>query len=85
MIAKKALGAKIKRINNSLLPVDKNRKGKCVSCGECCKLVFVCPFLKYKKGKSFCSIYKIRPTGCRKYPRSSKEFVTQKTCGFRFS
>ena len=78
--------SKLKRSLTSLfLPVDKNRKGKCISCGECCKLPNICPFLVYnKKGKSSCSVYKIRPPSCRKYPRAESEHITKESCGYKF-
>lgn len=78
--------SKIKRIFTSiLLPVAKNRKGKCRNCGKCCKLPKVCRFLKFKKNsKSFCSIYSIRPLNCRKYPLNKFELLTKDTCGYRF-
>lgn len=78
--------AKIKRTFTSVLPVAKNRTGKCIDCGECCKLPNLCPFLKFKSnGKSYCSIYPIRPLNCRKYPRTESEHITKDTCGFKFS
>ena len=78
--------AKIKRTFTSVLPVAKNRTGKCIDCGECCKLPNLCPFLKFKSnGKSYCSIYPIRPLNCRKYPRTESEHITIDTCGFKFS
>jgi len=78
-------GAKLKRTFTSVLPVSKRRKGNCVSCGACCKLPNVCPFLRYgPDGKSSCAIYLIRPLNCRKYPRTESEFLTAETCGFRF-
>ena len=78
--------SKIKRtFTSTLLPVAKNRKGKCQNCGECCKLPKMCGFLKFKKnGESFCSIYPIRPPNCRKYPLNEFEFITEDTCGYRF-
>lgn len=77
--------AKAKRTVTSVLPVSKNRKGKCNNCGACCKLPNVCKFLKRSEdGKEYCSVYLIRPLNCRKYPRSESEFITEETCGFHF-
>lgn len=77
--------AKITRFFTSFLPIDKNRTGKCVRCGECCKLVYKCSFLRYdKEGKSLCLIYLIRPLVCRKYPRTKSEHITQDSCGYKF-
>lgn len=76
--------AKLKRTLTCLLPVSKARKGGCVSCGECCRLPNVCHFLRFKGGKSYCSVYRIRPLNCRKYPRTPDEHITRKTCGYNF-
>jgi Fe-S-cluster containining protein len=77
--------AKIKRTSTSILPVSDKRKGQCVGCGACCRLPNVCPFLKHgPDGKSYCSVYVIRPLNCRKYPRTESEFITADTCGHRF-
>ena len=77
--------AKTKRTVTSVLPVSPKRKGQCVNCGACCKLPNLCTFLKNgPDGKAFCSIYRIRPYNCRKYPRTESEFITQETCGYSF-
>ncbi len=77
---------KLKRTISSVLPVSKKRKGKCINCGECCKLPNVCPFLRFKEDKtSYCSIYHFRPLNCRKYPRTKSEFLTTSTCNFKFN
>jgi len=77
--------AKIKRTFTSPLPVSKRRKGKCVRCGQCCKLPNECPFLRYdSNNKCYCLIYKIRPLNCRKYPRTESELITSQTCGYYF-
>ncbi|MBW2977636.1 YkgJ family cysteine cluster protein [Candidatus Woesearchaeota archaeon] len=75
--------AKFIRFLTSFLPIAKNRTGKCVQCGACCKLPSPCLFLK-EKGTAHCTVYKFRPLNCRKYPRTEKEFLTKDTCGFRF-
>jgi len=76
---------KMGRTATSILPVSKNRTGKCINCGECCKLPVKCIFLKYRpNGESFCFIHKTRPPNCRKYPRTKSECLTQDTCGYRF-
>ena len=73
--------SKLRRSITSLLSIDKNRKGNCINCGECCKLPNTCPFLK----DNHCSIYSIRPLNCRKYPRTNREHITKDTCGFEFN
>jgi len=75
---------KVKRTFTSVLAVAKNRKGKCLSCGKCCRLPNICPFLKFKDNKSYCLIYPARPMNCRKYPRTENEHIFNESCGFRF-
>jgi len=83
--SKNTWGAKIKRTFTAVLPIAENRRGKCIGCGECCKLPNVCFFLKFKKDeKSYCSIYSIRPLNCKRYPRTESEWITEDACGFRF-
>lgn len=76
---------KFKRLATSLLPVDAGRQGACNRCGECCKLPFPCPFLRYDaEGLSSCAVYHARPPSCRKYPRVAEENLTPERCGFYF-
>lgn len=82
---KNTWAAKIKRTFTSVLPVSEKRTGKCLNCGQCCRLPVRCLFLKYSKdGNSCCSIYPLRPLNCRKYPRTRSEHITTDTCGFAF-
>jgi Fe-S-cluster containining protein len=77
--------AKLKRFLTSLLPVAENRRGECNRCGQCCKLPFPCPFLRFdEQGLSSCAVYYARPPSCRKYPRTAVENLTPDTCGFYF-
>jgi hypothetical protein len=76
---------KLKRLTTSLLPVANNRRGECNRCGQCCKLPYPCPFLRYdEEGLSRCAVYSLRPPTCRKYPRTASENVTPETCGYYF-
>jgi hypothetical protein len=76
---------KLKRLATSLLPIDAGRRGSCNRCGECCKLPFPCPFLRYDdEGLSSCAVYHARPPSCRKYPRTVSENLTPESCGFYF-
>ena len=78
-------GAKLYRTLTSILPVAKNRTGKCINCGACCRLPNLCPFLKFKPdGSTYCSINPIKPLNCRKYPRTKAEWITEDTCGYKF-
>jgi len=79
------LTRKIQRFTTSLLPVDTGRRGDCNRCGECCKLPFPCPFLRYdQQGLSSCAVYHARPPSCRKYPRTASENLTPATCSYYF-
>lgn len=76
---------KIKRFATSLLPVAHNRRGDCNRCGQCCKLPYPCPFLRFdNEGFSSCAVYTLRPPSCRKYPRTASENMTPETCGYYF-
>ena len=76
---------KIKRLLTSLLPVASSRRGDCNRCGDCCKLPYPCPFLRFDdEGLSSCAVYHFRPPSCRKYPRVVSENLTPQTCGFFF-
>jgi len=61
------------------------RLGVCKMCGQCCRLVFKCPFLK-KEGKcETCSIYNFRPAQCRHFPIDSKDLKDLgRSCGYSF-
>jgi Fe-S-cluster containining protein len=79
------LTRKVQRFTTSLLPVDPGRRGDCNRCGECCKLPFPCPFLRYDdEGLASCAVYYARPPSCRKYPRTADENMTPATCGYYF-
>lgn len=76
---------KLKRVATSLLPIDPNRQGDCVRCGDCCKLPYPCPFLRMDdQGLSSCAVYHLRPPSCRKYPRVASEQLTPEKCGYFF-
>ena len=76
---------KLKRFLTSLLPIAENRRGECNRCGQCCKLPFPCPFLRFdEQGLSSCAVYFARPPSCRKYPRIASENLTPETCGYYF-
>ncbi len=77
---------KLIRTVTSVMPVDENRTGECNQCGECCKLPNKCIFLKTNsENVDYCSIYKIRPKNCRKFPRTKSQLESViNTCGFSF-
>jgi len=78
-IASKALTRKVQRTLTAFLPIDEERNGSCLKCGQCCRLAFECPFFD---GEG-CAIYSIRPPQCRKYPRTGGESIVP-VCGFTF-
>ncbi len=82
------LSEKIKRAATSLLlPVDRTREGYCKNCGACCMFLYKCPFLSFENhgsNKAVCTIHKIRPPMCRKYPRTKAEQIHQ-PCGYSFN
>ena len=46
-----------------------HRQGECNQCGNCCEILFRCPFLvKIADGHSQCSIYDRRPGQCAAFP-----------------
>ncbi len=79
------LWGKFYRQLTGFFPPHKNRVGSCNRCGECCKLPYRCPMLRYDDdGLARCAIYHLRPPSCRVYPRTAGEHRTQSTCGFSF-
>jgi len=50
-----------------------NRQGDCNQCGNCCEILFKCPFLiKNETGDTLCSIYENRPKQCAAFPINEK-------------
>ena len=84
-VEKNTLAAKLVRQFTCFGAISDKRTGGCRRCGNCCKLPYTCPWLKYNDaGESYCGIYKVRPLSCRKYPRTRHELITKETCGFSF-
>jgi hypothetical protein len=44
------------------------RQGECNQCGNCCEILFKCPFLVKTEEASWCSIYDNRPGQCAAFP-----------------
>ena len=68
------------------------RKGECLRCGACCKLLFHCPSLDFDgDGKAICRKYDRRPFNCRAFPLDERclkerDIVSPDTqCGYWFS
>lgn len=61
------------------------RKGECNRCGECCKLVFRCPFLGTDAdGQYTCRIYEKRFAQCRMFPLHVEDLREVTQCSFSF-
>ncbi|MDA0745577.1 MAG: hypothetical protein O2954_03605 [bacterium] len=49
------------------------RVGECNQCGNCCEILFKCPFLvRQDDDLTFCSIYENRPGQCGAFPIDEK-------------
>ena len=48
------------------------RQGECNQCGNCCEVLFRCPFLIRGDGITMCSIYENRPGQCAAFPIDEK-------------
>jgi hypothetical protein len=64
------------------------RRGECLQCAKCCRLLFKCPFLS---AENLCLIYKstLRPKSCVHFPLSRADLEDVKTssghgCGYHF-
>lgn len=68
---------------------EKERKGECLQCGNCCRLLFRCPFLVGSNGNIKCLIYNshvFRPRSCRDFPIDPQDLADVKfQCGYHFS
>ncbi|GMO17558.1 MAG: hypothetical protein Pg6A_04040 [Termitinemataceae bacterium] len=68
------------------------RKGKCLRCGSCCKLMFkVCPYLKTEAdGKCTCVKHEsFRMPNCEIFPVDIRDIkdrniLSKQTCGYYF-
>ncbi len=61
------------------------RQGECDRCGECCRILFRCPFLRADgKGGSLCSIYDRRFEQCRHYPIQLRDLREVGKCSYTF-
>ena len=51
-----------------------SQQGECNHCGNCCEILFRCPFLIHlEDGASQCSIYEDRPGQCAAFPINEKD------------
>jgi len=66
------------------------RRGECLRCGACCKLLFTCPYLAIKNGIPECKIHNRKFKACKFFPMDEadlrdRDIVSpEKKCGFYF-
>lgn len=63
------------------------RNGECERCGQCCKLVFKCPFLRTdREGVTKCVIYGTRMEQCERFPIDERDLeeIDRTHCGYHF-
>jgi hypothetical protein len=66
------------------------RRGECVRCGACCKLMFRCPWLDESGALPVCVRHETRPMNCRVYPIDEADLADRdvimpdKKCGYSF-
>ena len=73
---------------------EKLRRGECIRCGACCKLLYVCPHLEeLADGTTECKIHERRPINCQIFPINGRDLQDRdligkrgdnKPCGFSF-
>jgi hypothetical protein len=67
------------------------RRGECIRCGACCRLIFKCPALYYlDDGTAACRYHQLRPMNCRVFPIDERDIadrdmvMPERPCGFHF-
>ena len=61
------------------------RKGSCLRCGNCCKILFNCPFADFSNDLVHCKIYDVRFHVCRIFPIDERCLQDVNfECGFFF-
>lgn len=71
------------------------RRGECLRCGTCCKLLYLCPELEeLPDGTTLCSMHENRPINCRIFPIDQRDLNDRdliskngdkQPCGFDFT
>jgi hypothetical protein len=62
------------------------RRGECNRCGECCRILFKCPFLASDgQGGHTCKIYDWRFAPCRHFPVRPLDLREVKNCSYTFA
>lgn len=63
-----------------------SRQGECNRCGECCKILFRCPFLGTDtEGQYTCRIYDKRFAQCRMFPLHAADLREVAQCSYSFN
>ncbi len=70
------------------------RRGECLRCGACCRLLYICPELEeLADGSTRCRIHEERPKNCRIFPVDQRDLndrglvggdMNERPCGFDF-
>jgi hypothetical protein len=66
------------------------RRGECLRCGACCRLLHRCPFLKTDNGLAVCIIHTQRPFNCSIFPVDWRDLADRDQvaphapCGYSF-
>ncbi len=66
------------------------RRGECLRCGACCKLLVRCPYYDDSSGGPRCSVYQDRPGPCGIFPLDELDLKERdpvhphRKCGYRF-
>ncbi|MBI5181578.1 MAG: hypothetical protein HZA06_01545 [Nitrospirae bacterium] len=65
---------------------ESHRRGICLQCGKCCRLVYRCPFLKGSGENIWCQIYHNgRPKQCIAFPIDKIDIADVNfECGYYF-
>ena len=58
------------------------RRGECQRCGECCKIVFDCPWLE---DDNQCTVYEDRALQCRAFPIDERDLQDVPECAYSFA
>lgn len=63
------------------------RVGECNNCGNCCEMLFKCPFLaRMEDGTSCCTIYENRPKQCGAFPIDERDLAeVDFECSYSFA
>ncbi len=75
---------------NYIRRMAQKRRGKCVRCGACCRLVHRCMFLRMENGVAICAIHNLRPGNCRIFPVDHRDVADRDLvlpnvpCGYTF-